>query len=65
MFELTPEKCKELEKTVVDKLCPPSKLKENDPFSDLYSLIAQIASNAAIQTILEYEKMKTSDEGHL
>lgn len=62
MFELTPEKCKELEKAVVDKLCPSSKLKENDPFSDLHSLIAQTAVKAAVQAIPEYEKLKTAED---
>ena len=62
MFELTPERCKELEKIVMDKICPASKKQEDQPFSELYEIIAQIASRAAIQTIQEYEKMKAAHE---
>lgn len=64
MFELTPEKCKELEKIVVEKICPPSQEKEMDSYSNLYKLMVQIASRSAVEAIWEYEKMKAADEGH-
>lgn len=65
MRKLTPELCKQLEETVLEKVCPSSKEKPGDAFSDLYKLIAQISSRAAIATIQEYENLKNSGEDSL
>ena len=61
MTELTPEKCLELEKTVVAKLCPPNTDKDNS-FSRMREAMCIIAARTTIVTIQEYEKMKRNEE---
>lgn len=62
MLELTQEQCKELVKCVTEKLRITSNEKQ---FDDFHALVTEMAAEATITTIREYERMKSASEAVL